>query len=257
MGAKGAEAFDAFYGSMYGQRWEHIKNAFKAPRVYEHISIGLQKEYHLDPASLWAASQLPLYENDKVLDACAAPGGKTLVLSLLLPAGASLVSSDRSPDRVRRLRQVVDECVTPDLKKSIEIRVANLLLHRSWNEEKFNQILIDAPCSSERHVYLDPKHLKIWSASRSKRLAEQQEMLLRSATSLLQPGGHLLYSTCSIHPAENDGVLTRWKKKNPCMQCVPLSGPNGHEKTEFGVMMMPDQTAGWGPLFASLWTKTE
>lgn len=100
-------------------------------------------------------------------------------------------------------------------------------LCRWWQHEQaaYDALLLDAPCSSERHLALrgTPVTREDWSPSRSQRNAATQLALLLSAAQLLKPGGRLVYSTCSISPGENDGVVGKALKKSkvPLVQ-VPL-----------------------------------
>ena len=80
-------------------------------------------------------------------------------------------------------------------------------------DKKFDSILLDAPCSSERHVYNSPKHLEQWTASRVKNLSFTQWSLLSSAFLSLKEEGFILYSTCALAQEENDGVVKKLLKK--------------------------------------------
>jgi 16S rRNA C967 or C1407 C5-methylase (RsmB/RsmF family) len=134
------------------------------------------------------------------------------------------------------------------------------------NEEKFDAILLDAPCSSERHVLADPKYLSEWSPSRIKTLSMAQWALLSSAWRMLKPSGYLLYSTCALSPDENDYVVAKLLKKfdnvKVCEPKIALNYKNftdselpEYENTEFGAHVLPDKAGGAGPLYFCLLQK--
>jgi 16S rRNA C967 or C1407 C5-methylase (RsmB/RsmF family) len=135
------------------------------------------------------------------------------------------------------------------------------------NEEKFDAILLDAPCSSERHVLADKKYLSEWSFSRIKTLSMAQWALLSSAWRMLKEEGYLLYSTCALSPNENDNVISRLIKKFDNLKILePKISLNykkftekslpDYEKTEFGAHILPDTTQGAGPLYFCLLQKS-
>jgi 16S rRNA C967 or C1407 C5-methylase (RsmB/RsmF family) len=108
---------------------------------------------------------------------------------------------------------------------------------------------VDAPCSGERHLLGNPKELVLWSESRSKKLAQRQYALLTAALLAIKSGGRIVYSTCSISPYENDGVITELKRrKGDSFRVQDVSNLEVGEKTEHGVQFLPDQI-GWGPIY--------
>jgi len=256
MPLKGAEGFEMYYKDIYGARWEKLRQSLLSEHTYMQPDDNrLQKPYHMDPGSVWAARQLPLLNAEQILDACAAPGGKSLVLALGMSKTAQLFLNDRSPDRVKRLKQVIDMCLEPQIKSRIQIKNSNILHHHIWKETSFEAILLDAPCSSERHLLAHPKYMGQWSPTRGKRLAEQQLLFLKSLSRNLKVGGHLLYCTCSINPLENEAPIQRWSQKHPQMQNIALQGPFGAETSNWGTLVLPDLCDSQGPIFASLWTR--
>ncbi|KAI7114418.1 hypothetical protein KC352_g34666 [Hortaea werneckii] len=152
----------------------------------------------------------------------------------------------------------------------------------------YDKILVDAPCSSERHII--HAHLKAkasgnaapemtnWRPGSSKRLAQTQLALLMTALKAVKVGGHVLYATCSLEPTENDGVLEKMlaqvakdRKKGAVKWDVQLGFADGEkkaqleeqlgswaERTKHGWIVLPDHPSGgrWGPLFFAFVTKT-
>ncbi|MDI9456241.1 MAG: hypothetical protein QM442_10410 [Spirochaetota bacterium] len=110
--------------------------------------------------------------------------------------------------------------------------------------------MLDAPCSSERHVLSDEKALKDWSPSRPKRLAVNQFAMLASALEAVVPGGLILYSTCSINPLENEEVIAKLEKRR-AGRFEELHLDRG-EKRSFGSIILPDVSDGKGPLYMCL-----
>ena len=170
----GEQGFEQYYSDLYKERWQELKQAFSKPSdSIEYKVPGAQKSYFLDSASILAALCLPLNEAQDILDLCAAPGGKTLVLASRMTADAKLSSNERSPQRKHRLATVVEECLPPQLSERITVSCSDGSTWCTRQSECFDSILLDAPCSSERHVIADPKYLSQWSPSRIKTVAFQ------------------------------------------------------------------------------------
>ncbi len=260
------EGFEQYYTNLYGSRWLSLKSSFLQEQVYATFNNSDCENYFLDPASVFAASLLPVENAKNILDLCAAPGGKTLIISSRMSEDAVLVSNERSPARKNRLFQVVQNCLPESIKSRIKIACSD---GKKWclkQTECFDSILLDAPCSSERHVYNDEKYLNQWSPSRIKSLAMEQWALLSSAYRMLTPGGFLLYSTCALSVEENDKIIERLLKKfsDATLVYSDLSKMNDvqsfckmpfipiPEKTDFGFHILPDVNNGAGPIWFSL-----
>ncbi|TFG81709.1 MAG: 16S rRNA methyltransferase, partial [Spirochaetales bacterium] len=198
-------------------------------------------------------------ESGQVLDACAAPGGKTLVLASRLPAGASILANELSSDRRRRLVDVLDSRLPADRRCRVTVSGFDAAAAggRTSERNRFPAILLDAPCSSERHVLADPKALEAWTPARVKFLSRRQWSLLSSAFLMLAPGGSLVYATCALSPEENDGPVARLLKKyGNAVKLDPLVPESGAERTEYGILFLPDRSAGAGPLYISRLAKS-
>jgi len=241
---RGPAAFDRHFSSVYGDRWPGLREALAAPGRPEAHLDGLVKPYYLDGASVRAAQALGVQPGDEVLDMCAAPGGKTLVLALALAGTGRLVSNDRSSDRRGRLKRVIAEHLPEAWQANVTVTGFDATRWGLHEQNAYDRILLDAPCSSERHLVHSPAHLAEWSPNRTKTLAQQALAMLCGALEALKPGGRLLYSTCSISPEENEGLLERFAAKRPG-QFTVLSQS----------LVLPDQADGEGPLFSALLEK--
>jgi 5-methylcytosine rRNA methyltransferase NSUN4 len=289
---KGPEGFEAYYGSVYGDRWPELRESLLAPvrqvgRVNrfadpewlttrtkgfpradfggcealildEGLRIeprpdprGLLDLYVMDAASIMAAAALAPEEGDEILDLCAAPGGKSLVLAERIGSGGSLTSNEMSDRRRARLKAVLHDYLPASAMERVRVTGhdgTRWCLHQT---AAFDRILVDAPCSGERHLLSDPKELALWSPARSRNLAVRQYALLASALVVVRAGGRIVYSTCSISPLENDAVIARLlRKRSGEVRCLPQFLEIG-EPTEHGWMILPDRT-GFGPIYFSV-----
>ena len=230
----GLEAFEEYYSFLYGERWPLLKEALKKENLYvkflhEGNALSLNSEndfspcqpYFLDPASLVSGLCLPLDNATSVLDLCAAPGGKSLVVASCLQENASLTSNERSPERKNRLSKVVSSCLPFALSQKVKVTCSDGALWCKKENLSFDSILLDAPCSSERHVLKSEKYLKDWTPNRVKTMHMEQWALLSSAFRILKDGGYLLYSTCALSKEENDGIIGRLLKKFDNARLLP------------------------------------
>ncbi len=241
--------FDAFYGDFFPGRWKELKNALLKEPIKTSYKNGLLKPYFLDEASILTAVTLDVKEGDRVLDLCAAPGGKTLILAGQIGEKGGLVSNDRSAVRRNRLKKVIQEHIPENAAEKITITGHDATRWCIYEKNAYDKILLDAPCSSERHVLNSPEHLKKWSPARTRHLAIQAYSMLVSALDVVKIGGIILYSTCALSPVENDGVIEKLiKKRKGRFIIVPVDIPYG-EATPYGWQILPDTAEGRGPMF--------
>ena len=242
---RGADAFDRHFAGIYGDRWPALRAALASPPRPEAHLDGLVRPYYLDAASVRAARALKVRHGDTVLDLCAAPGGKTLVLALALAGTGRLTSNDRSADRRGRLKTVIEEHLPEPWRANIAVTGHDASRWGLHEQNVYDRVLLDAPCSSERHVVRSAPHLAQWSPGRTRALAQQSLAMLCAALEALKPGGTLLYSTCSISPDENEAVLERFAAKRP-----------GQWTLERQSLTLPDDAEGEGPLFYAVIQKS-
>ncbi|MDH4467172.1 MAG: hypothetical protein QE271_03870 [Bacteriovoracaceae bacterium] len=232
----------------------------EAQDVSIDCETNLKNFYPLDFASLYPAHELLKAINQRpelnpsIADLCAAPGGKSLYLLFHLKKWENFYVNEISSSRRQRLKQNLRDYLAETTLSKIQITHFD---SKSWcltDKEKFDFILLDAPCSSERHYLLNSQKTKImdeWSPSRSKKMSQDQFALICSAYLLLRPGGHLVYSTCSISHLENDQIIAKILKKHQnSIEVLKQDPATFLEPTEFGSMILPDQF-GYGPIFFS------
>ena len=251
------EFFD-YFSNLFGERWPALLESLKGEGCATELRFGEGLEpYYLDEASVFAAESLGVVPGDRVLDMCAAPGGKSLVLASGLKGEGSLQSNDRSPDRRIRLSHVLENSLPEQWRSVISVTGYDGVKFGMHKKECYDRILLDAPCSSDRHVLNAPEHLKVWSVKRVKRLAVEQGSLLASAVDALAPGGTLIYSTCALSPMENDDVVKKILKKRPAMRLDEIEEiPAGADRTGCGVHILPDHAEGRGPIYCARLVKS-
>lgn len=157
-------------------------------------------------------------DGKRVADLCAAPGGKTAQLVL---AGAHVTAIEQSQSRLRRLSANLDR-----LQFQAETRCVNLL--ELEDEQGFDAILLDAPCSSTGTTRRHPDVLWTKDSADIAKLAALQERLLRHAITLLKPGGRIVFSNCSIDPIEGELLVDKVMADHPELQIVPVDPANWH-----------------------------
>ncbi len=280
--------FETYYQGLFGPRWDALQQALQEPRGFAirtnpfadpgdvpdaplgtalpqlpavrvssapfppppRDARGLVAWYALDPASVLVAHALGVAPGERVLDLCAAPGGKSCILAEGLGASGALVANDRSAARRARLQRVLAEWLPGERLAQVRVTGHDGTRWGMHEPEAYERILLDAPCSSERHVLADPRARRQWSPARSRQLAQRQYALLAAAVDALKPGGTLVYATCALVRDENDGVVERTlrsKKRGQGLSVKRVEAPFG-EPTDHGTAILPD-TTGFGPMW--------
>ncbi|MBL8968358.1 MAG: 16S rRNA methyltransferase [Spirochaetaceae bacterium] len=247
--ATGAAAFQSYYSGIYGERWPALAAALQGPSDSVEFDAGGGRPYRLDSGSILAAESLVLPGEGEILDACAAPGGKSLVLASRMGPSLRLVANELSSDRRRRLGEALDASLAPAVRQRVAVAGEDAGAMCRRNAGRFGAVLLDAPCSSERHVLADAAALAEWSPARPRQLAMRQWALLSSAFLMLKSGGCLVYSTCALDPAENDGVAARLAAKYGGSLRFDPPRPGRGEPTAYGLLVAPDRDAGAGPMY--------
>src|SRR6185437_1574847 len=175
-----------------------------------------------DGAAQLAADLLDVHEGMRVLDACAAPGGKAC--HLLERADVSLLALERDPRRVARIRENLQR-----LGLQCEWRIGDAGEPATWcGAQPFDRILLDAPCSATGVIRRHPDIKLHRRATDIAALASKQSRLLRALWPSLKPGGRLLYATCSLLRAENECVLDAFLREQADAEPMHFALDFGH-----------------------------
>jgi 16S rRNA (cytosine1407-C5)-methyltransferase len=255
------ESFEEYYRACFAGRWESLRQSLlegagAVPYAGGSTAL-LTAPYMLDRSSVLAALSLRLPAEGLVLDACAAPGGKSLVIASNMSGETRLLSNELSGERRRRLVKVLDGHLDAVLRERVRVSGfdAAAAAGKKSEHERFDAILLDVPCSSEAHVLQNPAALAQWTSARPRFLAKRQWALLSAAFLLLRPGGSLVYATCALSPDENDGVTSRLVKKYGNAVVPDAPGFQEGEETAYGRRILPDTAGGIGPMYVARFKK--
>ena len=168
--------------------------------------------YVQDPSTLTACDLLGVREGETILDACAAPGGKTTYLAALMKNTGRIVACDLWESRVKRLRE---NCQRLGVTNAKALVLDTMKEAPELQPGSFDRILIDAPCSNTGVIRRRADVRWRLSEEDFLRMPPQQLALVRRCARLLKPGGTLVYSTCSLEAEENEGVIEELNAQVP------------------------------------------
>lgn len=192
------------------------------PGKHPYHEAGLY--YIQEPSAMAPVELLEVKPGERVLDLCAAPGGKSTQIAAKLRGKGFLLCNEIHPARAKILSENVERmgirsaCVTNETP----VHLANKF------PGYFDKVLVDAPCSGEGMFRKNEDACGEWSPENVKLCGERQDEILENALSMLRPGGRLVYSTCTFAPTENEGSIDRLLKRHPEVKIVPI------DKTAFG-----------------------
>ena len=215
--------------------------------------------YLQEPSAMTPATVLPVVPGERVLDLCAAPGGKATALGAKLRGEGLLVANDISASRAKALLKNLEIFGISNsyVTNAVPERLAEQF------EESFDKILVDAPCSGEGMFRKDLANARVWSLEKVEECAKTQHAIIRSAVSMLRPGGLLLYSTCTFSPEENEQTIASLLANEPEMELLEIPWYEGfsHGRPELAdgnealvrcVRIFPHKMAGEGHFLALL-----
>jgi 16S rRNA (cytosine967-C5)-methyltransferase len=173
--------------------------------------------YVQDPSTLLACDLLDPQPGEAVLDACAAPGGKTTYLAQLMHDEGRIAACDTGPLRLKRLQENLDRLGIT----SARVHSCNWLSDPSpFESESFDRVLLDAPCSNTGVIRRRVDVRWRLTTEDFQRMHDKQFTLLAKVAPLLKKGGTLVYSSCSLEPEENDKIVERVTASTPELQFV-------------------------------------
>lgn len=221
---------DAIAHTSQGIQLEHAKSIESLPHFFQGF-VSVQ-----DGAAQLAAELLNLKPHLAVLDACAAPGGKTCHILEKETQLTKLSAVEKDSSRIAKIYENLQRL---DLKADVicaDVEDTELW----WDGEQFDRILLDAPCSATGVIRRNPDIKILRTVSDISELAKLQKKIIQKLWPLLKPDGILLYATCSILPAENVGVAKFLLKDNKNCQEIPIKAAIGHSQ-EVGLQILPGE----------------
>lgn len=194
-----------------------------------------------------AAGLLDLQSRQRILDACAAPGGKTGHIAELAPEPAELIAVESDPDRMELLEETRRR-----LGFNAKVLCSDIIQNeRWWDGTAFDRILLDAPCSATGVIRRHPDIKLLRSPDQITRLEETQRRILESLWPLLQPGGKLLYVTCSVLKQEGEQQIGEFLQHHPDAESETLALDRAIT-LEYGCQILPGTCDADGFYYARL-----
>ena len=189
-----------------------------------------------DYSSRFAVASLDAKPNERVLDCCAAPGGKTFSLAMDMQNLGEVVSLDIHPHRVDLIKKGANRLGLNIVKPAVNDAT-------EFNSELgvFDRVICDVPCSGMGVVRRKPE-IKYKRESECKALFEIQSKILQTASAYVKSGGSLVYSTCTLFKGENDDIVNAFLKSNKDFKLVSVYGKN----TDAAITLMPPEDLGDG-----------
>ncbi|EZA58657.1 hypothetical protein DMN91_008632 [Ooceraea biroi] len=227
-------------------------------------STGVLDYYLMDGASILPVLALDLQPGDVVLDMCAAPGGKTLtILQTLMPS--TMVANDISKSRADRIHKVINQFLDDIGQWHDKLFVTQRDARFITENDVYNKILVDVPCTTDRHV-LHSDENNIFKPQRIRerlQIPELQAEILANALKIVAVGGTVVYSTCSLSPIQNDGVVGMalkkvWEETNSIMFVKDMSQALkplrclyrfDDYRLKYGHIAVPTLDNNWGPMY--------
>lgn len=199
----------------------YFYEAEDAPAKHPFYSAGLY--YLQEPSAMTPASRLKVQPGERVLDLCAAPGGKATELGAALQGEGLLVANDINTARARALLRNLELF---GISNSFVTNEPPYVLAERF-PEFFHKIMVDAPCSGEGMFRKNPAVVDSWQEKGPEYFSKLQREIIVQAADMLLPGGMMFYSTCTFSPLENEKTITHLLKERPDMEVIPMEDYEG------------------------------
>lgn len=231
-----------------------------APAKHPFYAAGLY--YLQEPSAMTPASRLSVMPGERVLDLCAAPGGKATALGAKLQGEGLLVANDINNARAKALLRNLELF---GISNAFVTNEPPHILAEHY-PEYFDKIMVDAPCSGEGMFRKNPAVVEAWQEKGPEYFSRLQRDIILYAADMLRPGGRMLYSTCTFSPLENESVITHLLRERPEMEVIPMEDYEGfaegltafggeqfHESCRLCRRIFPHRMAGEGHFLALLY----
>ena len=190
------------------------------PGLHPYHDAGLY--YLQEPSAMAPAALLNARPGERVLDLCAAPGGKSTQLAGAMEGRGLLVCNEIHPKRAQILSGNIERLGFANTLVLNETPSRLAKRFPGW----FDRVLVDAPCSGEGMFRKEAAALTDWSVETVRMCAARQLDILLDAARMLRPGGRLVYSTCTFAPEENEGVIAAFLEKQPDFSIEAVENPH-------------------------------
>lgn len=197
------EKMDFVTGKVNWAAEGYYYDASMRPGKHPYHEAGLY--YIQEPSAMSVAELIEVKPGEKVLDLCAAPGGKSTQVACKMQNKGLLVSNEINASRAKILSQNIERL---GIANAVVLNEDSGKLAKTF-PEFFDKIIVDAPCSGEGMFRKDENASSEWSEEQVKVCADRQKMILGNAAKMLKPGGKMVYSTCTFSPEENEQVI-KW-----------------------------------------------
>ena len=204
--------------------------------------------YLQEPSAMAAVAALDVRPGQRVLDLCAAPGGKSTQIAALLEKSGVLVSNEIVPSRAKILSQNIERLGVIRAAVTNESPDA---LARKW-PGWFDRVLVDAPCSGEGMFRREMEARAQWNPQAPAGCAARQRQILEAAAAMLRAGGGLVYSTCTFNETENEGVIRSFRAAHPDFSPEAFSLDGVGESADGCLRLWPHRVRGEGHFVARL-----
>ncbi|MGJ7035323.1 NOL1/NOP2/sun family putative RNA methylase [Anoxybacillus eryuanensis] len=191
------------------------------PGKHPYHAAGLY--YIQEPSAMFVAEVLSPSPEERVLDLCAAPGGKTTQLAALMNNEGFLLANEIHPKRVKALSENIERL---GITNTVVTNETPEKLSETF-EGFFDKILVDAPCSGEGMFRKDGEAIEFWSLEHVQKCAQTQRHILSCAYQMLNEEGTLVYSTCTFSPEENEQIIDWFLATYNDMELVPIEKEHG------------------------------
>lgn len=200
-------------GFYYNEDMPFGKHPFHEAGVY----------YIQEPSAMTPVSYLEAKPNEKILDLCAAPGGKSTQIASYMDNKGLLVCNEIHPARAKILSENIERM---GIQNALVTNETPKRLSEVFGEY-FDRILVDAPCSGEGMFRKNVEACSEWSLENVRICADRQDEILDCADLMLRSGGRLVYSTCTFAPEENEGSVARFLDRHPEYEIVQIAKYEG------------------------------